>query len=338
MADPVGKARIEIEADISGLQEGLSDAKARVESFGSSAEEATGRASAGASGAVSSFKRMSGNITSAVGAVTGLIGAASLAVGGLIRLENRINSAGERAKELGEKVKDLGKEVEFAFRAPTESEKIEQTYEKLRDQIQKTLDEVRKDPFQGSLEYALEQDLERLTKNRDEALRSLRAESLRNAQKERSELEFEIQQGQRDQLKAFQDAIAQIADATLSDADRIKRQYEQTARDLSEAISKSLLPQDQVDQLIQRLKEASDAALQIELENIDKVEQAERQKNARVASDWEDQMGRALDAFSAKLSSRFSISGGGDFGQSLINSIDQASARIAEAAKHGGVD
>ena len=334
MTTPLSKATVEIDANIDPLKEGVSDAKAEVESLGDAVEQTSGKTKQGIGSAASSFRSMAGEITGTIGAATGLLAVFGLLTGAITKLIELRKKDTESAKEMVQQYGDLKRAVADAFGDLTEVEQAQRTFEDLNKSIVEAINAT-DNPKQKRL---LLDQLDEAFIRKNEEIARIERENARTQQRERSQANFEDRRQQLETARQVEDAIKKIGEANLPDRDRIVAQYESIYADVASVIQGSLLTQSQVDEYLAMLKAATDEAEAYALrkhdERMAEEERREVEKNARIvkkaADDWKRGMDRAAQSL---FSSTGTSAGFGGF-----SGLVDAARDVADAIRggHGG--
>lgn len=330
-SNEIGKAKITVEADISGLKRDAADARKEVESVGDAGAKAgaqIGSAFESAGTAIESktigIRKFTGAISSAVGAVTGLIGVVGTAVAAITLLSRIFGEAKDKGEEFAKEMNSIAEAIEDYDKAANPDLNLRRRHD-LEDQIRasKHLSSFRK---QQALEEvrdiaARNKYLDELQKREDMRLKSLEAQRDVLAQIE-------------ERRRATVESLLDVADANrislLPTDEQIKANAEKQKQALIDAAEAASLEASS-----QTVKLALDSIDQLAQKQIDAVREQERLKDeaqakrdAASAKRLKDAAERAAEAFSERLNATA--------GQNLTTRLDTIVARFDELISVNG--
>jgi len=276
----IAKAKITVEADVSGVKAAISDAKSEVGSMADDIEESAARG-AGAFDSMGSkidsstagVRKFSGAISGAVGAVTSLLGVLGVLISVLTTLIALLKRKSERLKELRKNYKSIQDQIDDFSVGNALDE-----FEKFEHQINRQID-----------------DLVKEGKIRKEAAETLRAQAqaaadLRREQEKQEESAKRGALRQQQQLadaklytaaiKELQGIIEQQEISLLPSDDQLQADAERQKKILQDAFSGFLLPDGLIEQALANVDRITQKQLEAERERQRIADEAQRQREA----------------------------------------------------------
>lgn len=253
-SDEIGKAKIVVEADVTGLKKDLKDAKSNVEDFGNEAESSSNKAADGLKGVGSAADSVAAKLSK----VTGIIGAFAAAITGVVNAFNALKEYFRDGEELADEFK---KGIDSIGNAEGALEKLNQKI----IEVGAELNRLESSPLTifGRNKEQIEEELEALRKTRLSISRQVKIQREREAK--------------------------ETADAFIEAAKKIQEQVEISLLPSEEQVRANAEIQKQ--QLIKAAEEArveiDNAALQSALDAIDRKAKAEIEAERKVVAERE---------------------------------------------------
>lgn len=277
MAGPeeIGKAKITVEADLSGLKPAFSDAKKQVGEVGDAAEDTGQRVGSAFESAgkkiedsTAGFRKFTGALSSTVGAITAVVGAATGLAGILLILKNRSEENAKEADRQTKAYNTLSRAVdEYRDSVVTSADDAVDAFDKIAGAIDAQNGQLKRSSLDALFARAKEVEEEKRLQG-----------ALLDTQKiyeERAKVEAEARQKQIEGIKQLQALIAEQSISILPDDQKLLAQAQRQKQIIEDAFGNLgvVIPEE---------------LLQTALENVDKITQkqidAERERQ-RIADE-----------------------------------------------------
>lgn len=344
--DPVGKARIEVEADVSGVRKGMQDAKAEVESFSGTTEKETSKIT-GAFGrmgkAASDFQAIVGKLlipAAVVASVTGLLNRWS-------QLRREAELFDEALKDVSRSLADLNKQEVRVGLTDDEAER-RRILDAQQADVRAVLDNLERElekrksiwsefwrtaaggELSSTLRYESQQAIEEIFRNTQESLTRLQerqearrtriaADAAMKRAKEVAEIEAEASVSIAEQENEIRRRIM------LSGMDERERIIFERNERLREATRQALLTGADVTELKRLIEQEYDIRLEAYDEYKAKEDKIAAESAKRQAKKYEEELTRAFENAAATLNETLA----GSFGS--FNNLSDAARDIANA-------
>lgn len=305
MAGPedIAKAKITVEADVSGVKNAVSDAKSEIGSMADDVESSSKRASGALESmgtkidnSTAGMRKLTGAISGAVGAVTSLISVFGILASVLTTLIALFKRKAERIKELSDNYENLRTQIEdFSLGSAIDE------YERFEKQINRNIDSL------------LEED--KITKLAAEGLKRLAAEAA-NVRRERDQdIESANKRMQRHHeelaaVRALGDAIRELDSliesqeiSLLPPDDQLLADAERQKRLLQDAFSRFALPEGLLEEALANVDRITQKQLEAERERQRIADEAQRQREAEADRRSQERAQREVETIRQGLQS-----------------------------------